>query len=255
MTSNLRAALDPSSIAIIGASENPNKIGGRPLAYLAKFGFRGRVFPINPTRKEVQGHTCYPSLDALPETPEMAIVAVPGPSAEDAIAECAALGVKVAVLMSSGFSESDPVAGKQAELRMVKAAHAGGMRIVGPNSQGLANFGTGAVASFSTMFLEIEPQDGPVAILSQSGAMSVVPYGLLRSRGIGVRHSHATGNDCDVTVAELTAAVATDPEVKLLLLYLEGMPDPHHLAEAAAIARQRDLPVIALKSGRTAAGQ
>ena len=255
MTGNLRAALDPRSIAIIGASENSNKIGGRPLVYLSRFGFRGRVFPINPTRKEVQGHTCYPSLDALPEKPEMAIVAVPGQSAENAIAECAALGVKVAVLMSSGFSESDPVAGKEAERRMVKAAHAGGMRIVGPNSQGLANFGTGAVASFSTMFLEIEPQDGPVAILSQSGAMSVVPYGLLRGRGIGVRHTHATGNDCDVTVAELTAAVAADPEVKLLLLYLEGMPDPHHLAEAAAIARQRDLPVIALKSGRTVAGQ
>ncbi|HEY0439962.1 MAG TPA: CoA-binding protein, partial [Xanthobacteraceae bacterium] len=226
MKDSLRAALDPQSIAIIGASENANKIGGRPLLYLSRFGFRGRIFPVNPTRKEVQGHACHPSLDALPEVPEMAIVALPGQAAENAIAECAARGVKVAVLMSSGFSESDPVGGKAAEQRMVRAAHAGGMRIVGPNTQGLANFGTGTVASFSTMFIEIEPKVGPVAILSQSGAMSVVPYGLLRSRGIGVRHSHATGNDSDVTVAELTAAVAADPEVKLLLLYLEGMPDP-----------------------------
>lgn len=255
MRGSLRAALDPQSIAIIGASENANKIGGRPLLYLSRFGFRGRIFPVNPTRKEVQGHACYPSLDAVPEVPEMAIVAVPGQAAESAIAECAVRGVKVAVLMSSGFSESDPVGGREAEQRMVRAAHAGGMRIVGPNTQGLANFGTGTVASFSTMFIEIEPKVGPVAILSQSGAMSVVPYGLLRSRGIGVRHSHATGNDSDVTVAELTAAVAADPEVKLLLLYLEGMPDPHHLAEAAEVARERDLPIIALKSGRTPAGQ
>jgi acetate---CoA ligase (ADP-forming) len=94
-----------------------------------------------------------------------------------------------------------------------------------------------------------------VAVLSQSGAMAVVPYGLLRQRGIGVRHSHATGNDCDVTVSELAAVVVEDPQVKLLLLYLESIPDPDHLAEVARIARERDLPVIALKSGRTAAGQ
>lgn len=255
MKGSLRAALDPASVAIIGASENPNKIGGRPLLYLQRFGYRGRIFPINPSRKEVQGLSCYPALDALPEVPEMVIIAVPGPAAEDAIAASAARGVKVAVLMASGFSESDPVGGKEAERRMVRAAHAGGMRIVGPNTQGLANFGTGTVASFSTMFIEIEPKVGPVAILSQSGAMSVVPYGLLRARGIGVRHAHATGNDSDVTVAELTATVAADPEVKLLLLYLEGMPDPHHLAAAAAIARERELPIIALKSGRTPAGQ
>src|SRR5439155_1329534 len=82
-----------------------------------------------------------------------------------------------------------------------------------PNTQGLANFGTGAIASFSTMFLESPPQDGPVAIVSQSGAMSVVPYGLLRARGIGVRHTHATGNDADVTAAELACAVLEDPAV------------------------------------------
>src|SRR5258706_416022 len=84
-------------------------------------------------------------------------------------------------------------------------------KIGGPNPQALANFGTGAIASFSTMFLESPPQDGPVAIVSQSGAMSVVPYGLLRARGIGVRHTHATGNDADVTAAELARAVLEDP--------------------------------------------
>src|SRR5690606_6818556 len=101
------------------------------------------------------------------------------------------------------------------------------------NAQGLANFGTGAVMSFSTMFKEIAPADGHVAILSQSGAQSVVPYGFLRRRGIGVRHAHATGNDADVTVAELAAAVIEDPQVKLMLLYLEGMPDPAQLSRMA----------------------
>ena len=138
---------------------------------------------------------------------------------------------------------------------MVACARAAGMRLVGPNSQGLANFSNGAVASFSTMFSEVQPADGPVGIISQSGAMAVIPFGLLRGRGIGVRHSHATGNDCDVTVCELATVVAEDPGLKLLILYLEGIPDPWHLAEAAAIARARKLPVMALKSGRTPAGQ
>src|SRR5262249_24788554 len=104
-------------------------------------------------------------------------------------------------------------------------------------------------------FLEAEPLDGPIGIVSQSGAMSVVPYGHLRAAGLGVRHVHATGNDCDVTVAVLAAEVAEDPALRLLPLYLESMPNPHHLAEVARRARARDLPVIALKSGRTAAGQ
>jgi acetate---CoA ligase (ADP-forming) len=253
--SRLKAALDPRSIAIIGASENPNKVGGRPVHYLDKFGFKGRIFPINPSRPEIQGYKCYKSLADLPEAPEMAIVAVAGDNAIGVVEECAAHGVKVAVVMASGFGEVDAVAGKAKERRMVEAAHKAGMRIVGPNSQGLANFGTGAIASFSTMFMDMERAEGHVAMLSQSGALSTVPVGFLRQRGIGVRHTHATGNDADITVGELAVAVAEDPEVKLLLLYLESIPEKKYLEELAAVALDRDLPIVALKSGRSEAGR
>lgn len=251
----LKAALDPRSVAVIGASENPNKVGGRPVHYLDKFGFKGKIFPINPSRPEVQGHRCYKSLADLPEAPEMVIVAVAGDNAIAAVEDCAAHGVKVAVVMASGFGEVDAVAGKAKERRMVQAAHKAGMRIVGPNSQGLANFGTGAIASFSTMFMDLEPAEGHVAMLSQSGALSTVPVSFLRQRGIGVRHTHATGNDADITVGELAVAVAEDPEVKLMLLYLESIPDTTYLEELAAVALARDLPIIALKSGRSEAGR
>ena len=253
----LKAALDPRSVAIIGASENPNKVGGRPVHYLDKFGFKGKIFPINPSRPEVQGHKCYKSLADLPEAPDMAIVAVAGDNAIGAVEECAARGVKVAVVMASGFGEVDAVAGKAKERRMVEIAHQAGMRIVGPNSQGLANFGTGTIASFSTMFMEMDASagQGHVAMLSQSGALSSVPVGFLRQRGIGVRHTHATGNDADITVGELAVAVAEDPEVKLLLLYLESIPDTKYLEELASVALKRDLPIIALKSGRSEAGR
>ena len=250
----LRKALNPRSIAVIGASDNAHKIGGRPIAYLSRFGFQGKVFPINPARAEVQGLRSYQGLGDLPEVPDVAIIAVPGELAVRAVDECAQAGVAVSIIMSSGFGEAH-AEGKQQERAMRERARAAGMRLVGPNSQGLANFGTGAVASFSTMFTEVQPADGPIGIISQSGAMAVIPYGLLRERGLGVRHSHATGNDCDVTVCELATVVVEDPELRLLLLYLEGISDPWNLAEAARIARERDLPIVVLKSGRTAAGQ
>jgi acyl-CoA synthetase (NDP forming) len=252
--SRLRAALDPKSVAIIGASENPNKVGGRPVHYLDKFGFKGKIFPINPSRAEVQGYKCYRSLADLPEAPEMVIVAVAGDNAIGAVEDCAAHGVKIAVVMASGFGEVDAVAGKAKERRMVETAHKAGMRIVGPNSQGLANFGTGAIASFSTMFMDMDRAEGHVAMLSQSGALSTVPVGFLRQRGIGVRHTHATGNDADISVGELAVAVAEDLEVKLLLLYLESIPEKKYLEQLASVALDRDLPIIALKSGRSEAG-
>ncbi|MCA3181015.1 MAG: acetate--CoA ligase family protein [Burkholderiaceae bacterium] len=251
----LRVALDPRSIAVIGASENENKIGGRPIAFLKRFGFRGPVYPVNPTREEIQGLRSYASLADCPGVPELAIVAVPGARAVEAVDECARAGVRVCVVFSSGFGETPDPAARAQERAMVECARAAGMRMFGPNSQGLANFGNGAVPSFSTMFVEAPPADGPVGIISQSGAMSVIPYGLLRARGIGVRHAHATGNDADATVCELATVVAQDPALKLLLLYLEGIPDPWHLAEAAKIARERELPIVALKSGRSPAGQ
>jgi acetate---CoA ligase (ADP-forming) len=250
----LRRALDPKAIALIGASENPHKVGGRPLLYLQRFGFKGKVYPINPNRAEVQGLKAYADLESLPEAPDLAIVMVAGEGAAAAVEKCARRGVKVTICMASGFGETGEV-GAAAQRAMVASARAHGMRLIGPNSQGLVNFGTGTVASFSTMLLEAPPEDGPVAIISQSGAMSAVPYGLLRGRGIGVRHCHATGNDADVTVAEMARAVIEDEGVKLMLLYLEAIPDPAMLAAVAARARERQVPIVALKTGRTAAGQ
>jgi acyl-CoA synthetase (NDP forming) len=250
----LDAAIAPASIALVGASEQANKIGGRPLVYLKRFGYQGRVYPINPARELTQGLRTWASLASLPEVPDMVIVAVAGDAAIEAVAQAARLGVKLALVMSSGFGETD-AAGRAREQAMVAIARRHGLRIVGPNTQGLANFGNGAVASFSTMFTETEPADGPVGIVSQSGALSVVPYHLLRTRSVGVRHVHATGNDSDATACEMAAVVARDPDLRLLLLYLEGLPDPWNLAQAARIARRRGLPIVALKSGSTPAGQ
>jgi acyl-CoA synthetase (NDP forming) len=251
----LRFFHDPSSIAIIGASSDPEKIGGRPIRYLRECGYAGAVYPINPTRSEIQGLPAFPSIDELPEVPEVVIIAIGGENAVAQIVRCAELGVRGCVVMASGFGETGDEQGLAWQRTMLDAASRTGMRIVGPNSQGLANFATGTVLSFSTLFTEQPPMDGGVAIVSQSGALCSVPYGLLREAGIGVRYAHATGNDIDVTAAELAAEVVMDPEVKLLLLYLEDITDLGSLAEVARIALDRDVPVVALKGGRSEAGQ
>jgi acetate---CoA ligase (ADP-forming) len=254
MSDLLQAALDPKSIASIGASENPNKIGGRPIFYMKRDGYKGAIYPINPNRAQIQGLKGYPSLASLPAVPELAIVIVGGDGAVAAVEECARLGVKAAIIIASGFAETGE-AGRAVQDRMVATAHAAGMRLIGPNSQGFANFGNGAVASFSTLFVEVVPKDGPVAVISQSGGIAAVTYGLLRGRGIGVRHVHATGNEADVTVAALAWAIAHDADIKLLLLYCENIANPGLMAEAAEYARGRDLPIVAVKAGRTASGQ
>ena len=255
MTNALDLALNPRSIAIIGASDEEHKIGGRPIKFLKQFGYRGRIYPINPKRETVQGLPALPSLAALPEVPDMAMVVLAGEAAVAAAEECAALGVPVCLVLSSGFAEVGTEEGTERQARIVAAAKAAGMRVIGPNSQGLANFATGAIPSFSTLFIEDTPADGPVGIVSQSGGMAAAIYSVLRRKGIGVRYVNATGNDCDVTVAELATAMARDPGLKLLILYVESIRDAAFLVEIGRIARERGLPVLVLKGGATDLGQ
>lgn len=246
--------LDPKSVAVIGASDNPHKVGGRPILFMQRYGFRGAIYPVNAARRTVQGLAAFPDVGALPEAPDLAVVAVAGDEAMRAVEACARRGVKTCVVMASGFGETGE-AGRSAQERMLATARAAGMRLIGPNCQGVANFGTGLVANFSTIFNEVEARDGPIAIISQSGANSQAIYQLCYEKGLWARHVHATGNEADVTVADLAAAVVEDPGVKLVLLYMEAIKRPEVLAEAAATARQKGIPIVALKAGRTASGQ
>ncbi len=244
----------PDSVAVVGASDDGEKIGGRPLRYMREFGYAGTVVAVNPKRDTVQGLRTVPRLEDSPVVPDVALIAVPGQAAVDAVRVAAQMGTKGAVVMSSGFGETQTAEGLRMQEELLGHARAGGMRVVGPNSQGLASFHTGAVLGFSTLFTEEPPADGPVGIISQSGALASVPYGILRRRGIGVRYAHGTGNDLDVTAAELAAEAADDPDLKLLLLYLESVTDPESLVALGERSRARGVPVVALVGGRSASG-
>lgn len=253
MNESLDAVLNPRSVAIIGASEDRNKVGGRPLHYLLRFGYRGLVHPINRNRNVVQGVRALPDLDAIDTPPDVAVIAVAGDDAVAAVAACAKRGVRAAIVMSSGFGEIG-ARGRAAQEAMLASAQAAGMRLIGPNAQGVANFANGSVLNFSTMFMEVEPADGPIAIISQSGAASVVAFAHLRAAGFGVRYLIASGNDADLGVSELARAVAADPAVRLLLVYVESLRNPQMLADAAYRAAQRGVAMVLLMSGVSARG-
>lgn len=254
---SLLQALNPLSVAILGASDNPIKAGGRPIDYLRRHGFAGRILPVNPKRAEVQGLAAYPSLRALPEAPDAVVISLPGEDVAAAIDDCVAVGARLAVIYSSGFAELGEEGRRQQADLVARARRApgGGLRLFGPNCQGVANFATGAILNFSTMINENAPADGPVAIVSQSGAGAAILYGGLRRAGIGVRYMLSTGNEADVCAAEAVRAVVEDEGIRLVVLYIETLRQSAWLAEAARLAHARGVTILAVKAGRTRAGQ
>lgn len=253
-TPDLLELLTPRRVAVLGASESPIKAGGRPIAYMRRHGFQGDIYPVNPKRAEVQGLPSYPDLRDLPQAPDLVIISLAGSGVDDAVAQCIEVGARGAVIYSSGFAELGEE-GLRAQRALVQRAREAGLRLIGPNTQGVANFQTGAILSFSTMINECPPQDGSIAIVSQSGAGAAIVYGGLRRQGLGVRYMVATGNEADVNVAGTVRGLLEDPSLRLILMYAESFRDPGLLAEAAALSAERDVPILAVKAGCTRAGQ
>ena len=250
---DLEAFLAPASVAVVGASDSPHKVGGRPLQYLAQQGYRGRVYPVHPRAERIQGLPAYPSLDALPEVPDAVILCVGAEAVEAQLHLCARLGVRAVVLFASGYGEVG-AHGQAAQQKLVEICRRGGIRLLGPNSIGVASFDTGAVLSFASVYADCVPLDGPVAIVSQSGAFGVSVYALLREASVGVRCVVATGNEADLDTADFVSALAERPGVRLILLYLENVGDAERMRSALQSARQRGVWVVAVRAGRSPDG-
>ena len=249
----LQALLDPKSIAIIGASDDPARIGGRPIKYMLEAGFAGPIYPINPKRETVQGLKCYPSIADTPTAPDCAIIAVPAPIVVETIEACAAKGVGAAVIFSSGFAEMGEE-GAAMQARLTEISHETGIRLLGPNCLGTFNAHSGWFATFSSSLELGFPEPGPVAIVSQSGAYGSHAFAVARARGVHTSYVVTTGNECDVEVSECIAYMAELPGVKVIIAYAEGVRDGEGLRDALAIARRNKKPVIFMKVGRTEIG-
>ena len=244
--------LHPRAVVVIGASDDPNRVGGRTVQNLLRGGFPGRIYPVNPNRAVVQGLAAYPSIADVPADIDCAVVAVPGPLVLEAVEACAARGIGAAVIFSAGFSEAG-AEGAERQQRLRQIARESGMRIVGPNCLGVFNARNGAWLSFTTQFQE--RIEGPaIGMVSQSGGSAAHLLRLAQDRGLEVGTFITTGNEVDVEFGEGLIALADDPDTNLILAYIEGVRHRDSLIEGLERARRNGKPVLMLKVGRTGAG-
>ena len=249
----LEALLNARSVAVVGASSDPSKISGRPLAYMLARGYQGAIYPVNPGRNEVQGLPCYPSIAAIGQAIDLAIVGTAADHVEGAIREGIAAGVKAFVVFSSGFAELDEE-GRGRQQRITNLAQEHGVAIVGPNCLGVANSRSGLLATFTTALESHALQQGGFSFVSQSGALGAYWMDIVLRSGIGFSQWITTGNECDVDAAEAIDFLVADPDTKVIGLYIEDIRRADAFRAALERAARAGKPVIAIKAGSSSAG-
>jgi acyl-CoA synthetase (NDP forming) len=247
--------LQPSSIAVIGASTDESRIGGQPIAYLRRAGFAGAIYPVNPGRETVQGLRCFPSVAAIDAPVDLALVVVNAGRAVEAVQDCAYAGTRAVSVFTAGFAEIGDE-GRHAQEQMSKIARAAGMRLCGPNCAGMLNPHTRLAATFGSHIREdgrLLP--GSIAIATQSGAVGAYAFCLMRQKGIGLSAWVSTGNEADVEVADIVEYLAYEERTKVIGIYLEQVRSGDKLMRAAEAAYRAGKPIVAIKVGRTEAGR
>jgi acetate---CoA ligase (ADP-forming) len=247
---DLAALLAPRTIAVIGASRRPDTIGHQITANLIAHGFTGAVYPVNPSAMSVCAVRAYPTVEAIPDRIDLAVVVVPRQHVIDVATTCGAAGVRSLVVISAGFKEVG-AEGARREQQLLDVTRSYGMRMVGPNCMGVVNAHPGV--SMNATFAPAMPPFGHAAFVSQSGALGVSVLDYAREYGIGISQFVSVGNKADVSGNDLLLAWEHDPAVKVILMYVENFGNPTRFLEIATrITRTK--PIIVVKSGRSLAG-
>ncbi len=253
VSKGLDAFFNPNAIAVIGASDNPDRIGGRPLHFCRQAGFAGALYPINPTRDTVQGLPAFASLDDVPGPVDLAILAVPAEQIADTLRACGHKGVRGAVIFSAGFAELG-AEGQAAQDELLAIARAHDMRLLGPNCLGFFAARSGASGTFSSGLDGGIPARGKVGLITQSGAYGTHLLSMAKARRLGVAAWVSTGNEADVTVPDCLAHMVEDPDVSAIGIYMEGVKRADTLLAAIERARILRKPVLIMKVGASDVG-
>lgn len=250
----LESFFEPKSIAIIGASADLNSISGKPVRYLLSHEYQGEVYPINPKYDEIAGLKCYPSILEVPGQVDMVILAVNYKMVLKMLEQCAEKEVKYALIFSSGFAEAGEE-GKKIQDQVVELGKKTGIRILGPNCQGMANLKGKVTAGFSAS-LEPKPYvTGPIGFVTQSGALGFSIFNMAQEAKVGFNYVVSTGNEVDLHTLDFMEYMLEDPETKLVIGYLEGIKDGEQFKRIADRALTLGKPIVTLKSGKTELGQ
>jgi acetyltransferase len=247
---SLNAIFAPRSVAVIGASTEPNALGRQILDNLVNYGFRGKLFPVNPRAKELLGLKCFPSVEAIPDSVDLAVVVVPRAHTLGVVEECLRKGVGGIVVITAGFRETG-ASGAAEEEKLAELAARHGVRLVGPNCMGVIN--TDPNVRLNATFSPTMPPRGEKAFLSQSGALGVAILNIAEERALGLSCFASLGNKADVADDDVLAYWADDPRTKVILMYLESFSHPAQFAQTARVV-SRTKPVLMVKSGKTRAG-
>lgn len=250
---SLKTLFNPQSVAIIGASDNPLRIGGRPIKYSLDAGYSGRIYPINPKYQQVQGLKAYPDLQSLPEQVDLCIIAIPGKYVVDTLEQCAAAGVKSVIIFSAGFAEVGGE-GEKEQQRIRELAERYEINVLGPNCLGVLSYDSGLMASFTSTLEAGNVERGSIGFACQSGAFGTYFLALARARGMTFSQWVATGNEAVISTADCIAYMALDPATRVIAGYVEGVQDGQRFIEALELARQNRKPVVMFKAGRSAIG-
>jgi len=244
--SSIRYLFEPRSVAIVGASKDPKKIGYKVLSNLIASGYRGAVYPINPAGGEILGITAYPSIAAVPEPIDVVCTTIPAQAVFESVKACADRGVRYNLIISSGFSE---IGNTEEEEKIAAYARSKGMRIVGPNIFGVYS----AEASMDATFGPGNILPGSVAIITQSGALGLAMIGKTTVENIGLSAIVSVGNKCDVDEADLLEYLTTQERTRVILMYIEGIKNgPRFITAMKEATRLK--PVVVIKSGRSERG-
>ncbi len=243
------AAFNPRSIALIGASARPGKMGQLLMRNLLE-GYPGKLFPINPAETEILGQRAYPRVQDVAEPVDLAVIALPPELCVEAMRDCAKAGTRTALVLSGGFAETGPE-GQQRQDALLEAARAGGVRLIGPNCFGLYNCNLGLNAS---MGLGLPPKGGNISLVTQSGAYGMAIFILAQARHLRFAKILSHGNKADLTDHEILEYFADDDETRVLCLFLESVSNGRAFYEALVYATQRK-PVVIAKTGRSTAGR
>ena len=242
--------MQPGSVAVVGASERPGSIGAALIGNVRRCGFHGAIYPVHPSAAEIEGLRAYPTVGAIGQPVDLAVIAVPAPQVETVVQDCARAGVRGIVVISAGFAEVSGE-GRAAQQRLTALVRAAGMRMVGPNCMGLLN--TDPAVSLNATFAPHWPGPGNIAMLSQSGALGLALLDRFDQLGIGLANFVSVGNKADVSGNDMLAYWANDPRTAVILMYLESFGNPRKFGRVAPeVARRK--PIVAVKAGRSAAG-
>lgn len=249
----IHAMLHPRNIVLVGATDKPGNYAERIWNNLIKYKYAGGLFPINARREQIWGVPCYKDFASLPEKPDHVLVLVPARFAVQVIRDAAAAGARSATIVTSGFSELQDEDSQRLALELQQAVRETGMAVTGPNCLGNLSAGENMFTNIDDRIVTME--DGAVAIAGQSGAIVMAIRQALEDRGVGVGYMVTTGNEAGLETPDLMAYFAADPQVRVIVVYLEGVRNTKAFRDACKVARAAGKPVIALKLGASEGGR